>query len=360
MKKIWMYGLLVAFWAVIAVAVVSGGEGVSIWRTPTVSMTVTDTCYDTLGGVFTDGDSGAHYVHMTGADFATWLPGDSLHIDTAAFLWPEAAHGHTSGTTDGAFNDSGATTLHVLIAGGGLDAAIAKGFVAALSTVTFDTVAVTGHPNHSFVRTIQSVDNDSSITLATALPHQVMNTSAAGWEVRVYLRHATIYADVDSVSLNGSDSLYLKAPHLTHTVTGWHFWLQRGGEITTVVDTGEWFFVPKAHSYDIHMRCVEFSQKDSVIAQTKLQSKRIMDDIDQQPVNICSSAVCTDTTLAPANFCRYPFLDSDGGPDTAWANGGFLGVAFRFITTVVDSESRPAYYGRHDMVRFLNVIEARY
>lgn len=338
--KIWMYVVLLMVWGVIATAVLSGGEGVSIWQAITISTTVSDTATDVMSGTVDDGDSAATFIVTDEADFRAFEGGDG----GAQAIWFDTAAWSDTGTFSA--NDSNIATSWNPVIYPRANLSGNKGWETA--TVTVDS------GDNDFTVAIASATNDSEFVLLEELPYDV-----AGLPATFTFNHDTLEMVIDSIDATLPDTVLLTA-ELGHVVAGWNYRIWRGGEITTYVDTGAWFFVAKAHSYDIHFRCVKFSQKDSVIAKTKLQSKRVIDDIDQQPVNICSSAVCTDTTLAPANFYRYPFLDSDGGPDTTWANGGFLGVAFRYITTVVDSESRPAYYGRHDYVRFFNVIEAKY
>lgn len=340
MKK-WMYLMLALVWGVIAVAVL-GSEGMLVHKDISLITSVSDTATDVMSGTVDDGDSGATFIVVDEADFRTFEGGDgagqAIWFDTAA--WTDTAH--LSAYAD---NDSGNTTLRIFVKSW-LSGAGHRGFTT--GTVTFDS------GSHDFTRTLVSTANDSQFVITPALL-----VSAQGLLATFTFNHDTLEMVIDSVDATLPDTVIMTAK-LGHVVAGWNYRIWRGGEITTYVDTGAWFEVPIANQYDIHMRCVKFSQKDSVIAKTKLQAKMVNLDIDNQPIDICSLYNVTDTTLAPANWFKFPFLDPDGGPDTTWANGGQFGLAFRFISTVVDSESRPANYGRGDYVRFLNFIRTKY
>ena len=367
-KRIWVYLPLVLVWGL--VAVLSADPGMIITKDISLALTVTDTCVDTMTGTVTAGAVSQKGLRVNGKSFATYLPilaaaGNVYFDTTVTTVGPYAITSVTKTATVFRIN---ATTGH-------FDQIAGTVHAASDSVQVFLDSGTAPLGKHKIIYGAY-MESDSAIS-ATAMATLIARTRvdgdtffAASWTITVKCWHPTITDYADSVATHieldttwgnrSFDSLFMHAQR-SHAVTGWTFHgLKRGGHINTKVDTTEWFSVPIADYYAIHLRCIRFHQLDSTIAWTKLQSKMILDNRDNQIVDVCSSAVCTDTTLMPSNWFQYPFLDADGGPDTTIAGGGHFGLAFRFISTVVDSESRPALYGHHTAVRFLNFIKVKY
>jgi hypothetical protein len=365
-KKILVYVSLLVVWGVIVT--LTADQGIVVSKDVSMTITVTDTIVDTLNATVTTGLVTSRGLRANGVNFNGYVTDyitvaeddDSVWFDTAVTMIRSHPAGFVVAT-----KTRTATVFRLTCTGAHFDSLYGTIHAATDSmTIDFDS---TGKTTRHRVGTCDSAISATVVALRLTQATADADSFYIGWTATPKAYHATIRDDVDSVATHveldttwgarSFDSIWCNASR-SGPVTGWTIHgLKRGGKITKVVDTTEWFTVPPGYDFSVHLRNIYFDQKDSTIAWTKLQTKMINDARDNQAVDVCSSAFATDTTLAPANWFIYNRM---AAADSAIATGGHLGQAFRFISTVVDSESRPASYGRASHVRFLNFIRVKY
>jgi len=354
MSRKWMYGLLVAFWAVIAVATIAGSGQTVVLCEKVVALNMTDTCVDSMTGTVTAGAVSQKGLRVNGAAFATYLPilaaAGNVYFDTAVMQILSHPTGFAVTT-----KTRTATVCRITVTGGHFDSLYGT-IMAATDSITLDFDS-TGKTRRHIVGTCDSAISATVVALkiANAIVAGNADSFFVGWTCTPKAYHARITDYADSVATHAEldttwgnrsyDSLFMHTQR-THPVTGWTFHgLKRGGHITDTVWVSRWIENEPGMINDFFLRCFSFSNLESTMVKVVVYTQCVGSDTGRR-VEVCSMTAA-DTTTDLANWTHFPQL---ADADSAIAKGGHLCNRYQVVVTVTDSNSLPADYGRYTAV----------